>query len=99
MGEGQGEGNSKITGKQAIMILLFDIGNTNTHIGLANHRRVMRQADIPTDAWLAGKAKARLARFVGRTRVDGVVLCSVVPPATPAVRKAARELWKQDCLE
>ena len=30
------------------MILLFDIGNTNTHLGLANGRRVVRQADIPT---------------------------------------------------
>ena len=33
------------------MILLFDIGNTNTHLGLANSRRVVKQADMPTAAW------------------------------------------------
>ena len=81
------------------MLLLFDIGNTNTHVGLANDRRVMRQTDIPTAALLGGKAKTRLRRFVGQARVDGVALCSVVPQATPRVRKAVRELWKRNCLE
>ena len=76
------------------MILLFDIGNTNTHVGLANERRVTRQTDIPTAAWFAGKAKAQLARFVGPARVNGVALCSVVPRATPRVRRAVRELWQ-----
>ena len=36
------------------MILLFDIGNTNTHIGLADDRRVLRQADLPTSGWAGG---------------------------------------------
>ena len=30
------------------MILLFDIGNTHTHVGLADDRRVLKQTDIPT---------------------------------------------------
>jgi type III pantothenate kinase len=81
------------------MILLLDIGNTNTHLGLANARRVTRQADIPTAAWLAGKARVALARFVGKTRVRGVALCSVVPRATPLVRRAVRQLWKLDAFE
>jgi type III pantothenate kinase len=81
------------------MILLFDIGNTNTHVGLANDQRVVRQTDIPTGAWLAGKAKARLVRFLGEARVDGVALCSVVPRATPRVRQVVHELWKLNCLE
>ncbi|MCU0782782.1 MAG: type III pantothenate kinase [Verrucomicrobia bacterium] len=81
------------------MLLLFDIGNTNTHVGLANERRVARQTDIPTSAWFAGKAKAQLARFVGKTPVNGVALCSVVPRATPLVRRAVRKLWKSPCLE
>ena len=81
------------------MLLLFDLGNTNTHVGLANDRRVTRQTDIPTGAWHAGKAKAHLVRFVGDARVDGVALCSVVPRATPRVRQAVRELWKRNCLE
>jgi pantothenate kinase type III len=28
------------------MILLFDIGNTHTHLGLADDRRVLKQTDI-----------------------------------------------------
>lgn len=81
------------------MILLFDIGNTNTHVGLANDRRVLRHADIPTAAWRTGQAGARLARFVGRAPVNGVALCSVVPQATPRVRGTVRQLWKLTPLE
>lgn len=81
------------------MILLFDIGNTNTHVGLANDRRVMKHLDIPTAAWFAGKGQGALRIFVGRARVEGVALCSVVPKATPLVRKAAREFSKADAFE
>ena len=38
------------------MILLFDIGNTNTHVGLANGRRVLKQINIPTREWFGGDA-------------------------------------------
>ena len=81
------------------MILLFDIGNTNTHVGLANARRVVRQADIPTAAWFAGRAKAQLGRFVGKTRVEGAAVCSVVPRVTPHVRKSIQQLCKLKALE
>ena len=74
------------------MILLFDIGNTNTHLGLANSRRVLRQTNIPTAAWFNGKAAGLLKRFVGATRIEGVALCSVVPQATPLARNSARRL-------
>jgi len=76
------------------MILLFDIGNTNTHVGLADGRRVMKQANIPTAGWFNGAAVKRLRKFVSRARIDGVALCSVVPQATPQVRKAVRQLWQ-----
>ena len=81
------------------MLLLFDIGNTHTHLGLANSRRVVRQADIPTAAWFTGKAPALARRFAGRCEVDGAALCSVVPRATRPARAAARRLWGVDCLE
>jgi type III pantothenate kinase len=81
------------------MILLFDIGNTNTHLGLADSRRVIRQADVPTKAWFNGKAKLPLERFVGTSSFNGVALCSVVPRATPLVRRALRQLWNLSCLE
>jgi type III pantothenate kinase len=81
------------------MILLFDIGNTNTHAGLANGRRVVKQTDLPTAGWFNGTAAKRMRKFVGRARPDGVVLCSVVPRATPFVRKAVRQFWQLSALE
>ncbi len=69
------------------MLLLFDIGNTNTHVGLANDRRVVKQANIPTADWFNGAAAKQVRKFVGRARLNGAALCSVVPRATPFVRK------------
>lgn len=81
------------------MILLLDIGNTNTHVGLANDQRVLRQTNIPTAKWFGGNAAALVKKFAGAKKINGVVLCSVVPRATPRVRKAARTLWNLDVLE
>ena len=81
------------------MILLLDIGNTNTHAGLANESRVLRQTNIPAAAWFSGKSESALKRFVGATKPDGVALCSVVPRATPLARKAVKRLWRLPCLE
>ena len=52
------------------MILLFDIGNTHTHIGLANGRRVLRQTNVPTREWLGGNAKRRVTKFVGAKKIQ-----------------------------
>jgi type III pantothenate kinase len=81
------------------MVLLFDIGNTNTHFGLATDRRVIRQSDISTARWFRGKSGAWLKRFVGGAEIEGVVLCSVVPRATPFVRRTVRGLWNQGLLD
>jgi len=81
------------------MILLFDIGNTNTHLGLANSRRVVKQADIPTAAWLNGMAEKPVVRFTGGVRLEGAALCSVVPRTTPLVRQCVKRLWRLPCLK
>jgi type III pantothenate kinase len=81
------------------MILLFDIGNTHTHIGLADDRRVVKQTDIPTLTWFGGGAAALVKKFAGKNKIAGAVLCSVVPRATPLVRKTVRALWKLNPLE
>lgn len=81
------------------MILLFDIGNTNTHVGLADARRVVRHTDIPTSGWFSGKAKTKLERFAGRTKPEGAAICSVVPKVTPVVRRTLRQQWKLAALE
>jgi type III pantothenate kinase len=74
------------------MILLFDIGNTHTHIGLANDRRVLKQINVPTSEWTGGKAKAAVMKFIGAKKITGAALCSVVPRVTPLVRKTVRAL-------
>ena len=76
------------------MTLLLDIGNTNTHLGLANARRVIRRADMPTKSWFAGSAAKRLAHFVRGRRIDTAALCSVVPKATPHAQRTIRRLWQ-----
>lgn len=81
------------------MILLFDIGNTHTHLGLADARGVVKQADIPTFAWLAGGAAGRVKNFIGAGKIEGAALCSVVPRATPLVKNFVRSTWQLDALE
>jgi type III pantothenate kinase len=81
------------------MILLFDIGNTHTHVGLADDRRVRRQTDIPTLTWFGGGATSLVKKFTGVAKIDGAVLCSVFPRATPLVRKTVHAVWKLDTLE
>ena len=81
------------------MILLFDIGNTHTHLGLADQRRVVRQAEIPTFAWFAGGAPGRVKKFLGKEKISGAALCSVVPRATPLAKKFVWTAWKLEALE
>ncbi|EEF60182.1 type III pantothenate kinase [Pedosphaera parvula] len=81
------------------MILLFDIGNTNTHLGLADKSRVIRQANVPTASWFKGEAGKLVEKFVGRNKLEGVSMCSVVPRATPRVKRTAKQTWGLDCLE
>jgi type III pantothenate kinase len=75
------------------MILLFDIGNTHTHLGLADNHRVLKQTNIPTLSWQGAKALGYIAKFTGRKKIDGAALCSVVPRATPLVRKVMAKHW------
>jgi type III pantothenate kinase len=81
------------------MILLFDIGNTNTHVGLADKRRVVKQTDIPTHGWLNENAAGQIEKFVGAKKISEAVICSVVPRATPQVRKVIFRIWKIRPLE
>jgi type III pantothenate kinase len=61
------------------MILLLDIGNTHTHLGLADARRVHRHLDVPTASWFNDSAPPRVEQFVGGGALAGAAFCSVVP--------------------
>ena len=81
------------------MILLFDIGNTNTHLGLATSARVVKQADVPTASWFNGTAPKRVSRFAGSAQVEGTAFCSVVPRVVPFARQFITSLPPSRCLE
>src|SRR5260221_8995443 len=81
------------------MILLFDIGNTHTHLGLADRKRVIKQVNIPTAKWFAGGAEKLVLKFIGRAVLKGAAVCSVVPRATPLVCAMVRRRWHLDCLQ
>lgn len=81
------------------MTLLFDIGNTNTHLGLADGERVTKQTNIPTAEWFTDRAAELIAHFVRRETIHAAVLCSVVPRATPLVHAHCRRVWEITCLE
>ena len=80
------------------MILLLDIGNTHTHLGLASRSRILKQTNIPTAAWFQGGAEKLISKFAGRAELDGAALCCVVPRATPRAIKMVKRAWKLDCL-
>lgn len=81
------------------MLLLLDIGNTHTHLGLASGNRVIKQTNLPTADWFLGPARRALSAFVGRRPVRGAALCSVVPGATPLALRTVEILWESRCLE
>ena len=81
------------------MILLIDIGNTHTHLGLADPKQVLKQANPPTARWFGGQAAGLARKFVGRAVPEGAALCSVVPRATPLARRAVRRLWSISPME
>jgi type III pantothenate kinase len=82
-----------------MMIALFDIGNTHTHLGLANSTRVCRQIDLPTKGWGKDATQRIAAAFLKKQRLEGVALCSVVPAVTPRVVGFVKATTGLSCLE
>jgi len=80
------------------VILLLDIGNTHTHLGLATATGVVKQANIRTSGWFDGTATRGLNRFVGRVRLEGSAVCSVVPRATQPAQQMVQGRWQTGCL-
>ena len=81
------------------MIALLDIGNTHTHIGVANSRRVLRHADVLTQEWRTGASESAAVRFLGKQRLTGAILCSVVPNVTPLVANFLWTKFRLSCME
>jgi len=86
------------------MLLTIDIGNTNIVLGgfrgeeLAAHFRITTQPERTADEY--GVLAVSLFREAGITpkEVEGVILCSVVPPLTPIFESMARERFGREPL-
>jgi type III pantothenate kinase len=78
------------------VLLAFDIGNTETTIGVFARERLRAHFRVTTDAPRTADEFAVLLRSLldGATiplrQIDGAALCSVVPPATPILIEACR---------
>lgn len=68
-------------------VLLIDIGNTHTHLGIATGAKIQRACDLPTANWQSTANRDPIRRFVGASPLAGACLCSVVPAATPRVQR------------
>ena len=70
------------------MILAIDIGNTATHVGIFEQRRLASQFSIATRQ-LKALAKTRKLHL---TRASQILICSVVPRMTTVLTRALRPL-------
>ena len=75
------------------MILLIDIGNTHTHLGLGSGKKILKSANLKTADLVAGESEVAFRRFVGRRIVRGACLCSVVPAAVPPAMAVVRKAF------
>jgi type III pantothenate kinase len=80
------------------MLLLLDIGNTHTHVGLASLKGVRKQFEIPTKGWRDATAANSVREFCGENKVKGAAICSVVPNVTGKAVKFLKGL-SSSCVE
>lgn len=74
------------------MILLIDIGNTNTHLGVADDASILQTGGCPTPDTTVDGFIGCLQKLT-RGRIEGAVLCSVVPERTATVQTALRQAF------
>jgi len=64
------------------MIVLIDIGNTNTHIGLSNGKKIIKRFEIQTARWFNDKSEYR---NLFPQKIESAIIASVVPKSIPRV--------------
>ena len=85
--------------KKLSMILLVDVGNTSTTLGLWDGARVVRTGRVPTTERNAATVLAELQRWLGSRKISDAVLSTVVPAVRPLWRKVCGALGIHDPLE
>ncbi len=80
-------------------LLVVDIGNTSTTLGVVREGRVARTARMPSlDGGDSKRVELALRRLVKPGKVGDAVLCSVVPRLNPVWRHVLHRLTGRDPL-
>lgn len=74
-------------------IVVIDVGNTSTSVGIFSGGRILKRDRIATSIRLPARVQAKMAGVAGRTTPDGVVLSCVVPTVKKLWANSARKLW------
>lgn len=74
-------------------LLLLDVGNTHTHLGLANRSRVFKQGFFSTQRWSGSSGLLALRRFVRKRALKAVAICSVVPRLNSKLTRTIQKQW------
>lgn len=86
------------------MILAIDIGNINMVIGIIDGGEIRNIMQIHTEPQeTAAEYGIKLRQLfeyydIGLSKLEGAIICSVVPPVTGAVRDAVRHLTGLECM-
>ncbi|XPV76023.1 MAG: type III pantothenate kinase [Desulfovibrio sp.] len=81
-------------------VLLFDVGNTNVKIGIANAKGVTNHYTLPTtrgetaDSWGLKLMQICQLNNIGPDNIEAFVLSSVVPPLDPLFSRVARTFFQ-----
>ncbi len=83
----------------AAMILLIDVGNTSTTLGLWDGVRVVKTGRVPTAERDARVVLGAVRRWLGRRKMADAVLSTVVPAVCPLWRKVCAALGARAPLD
>ncbi len=70
------------------MVIVFDIGNTNIHVGSYVGQALRKRWHFPTTRKLP---VAKVRRFISGGRIEGIAIASVVPGLTRQVQRLGRQ--------
>lgn len=76
------------------MLLCIDIGNTNIVLGVYKGSRLLLSRRILTQKMNADKYRSVFKKLLGSRKIEGIIICSVVPEVTPALSGALESLYK-----
>ena len=74
-------------------LLVVDVGNTSTTLGLYGGRRILKTGRVPTALRDAKRLRSKINAFAGARDIRGVVLSSVVPAVNRLWHTTARAIW------